>query len=160
MQLGRLHILAGACAATGHEMLLEVVPPAGSPVEPGSAARAMDLIYRAGVRPDWWKLPPDPRPDSWRAVGEAIERHDPHCRGVLVLGMESSAEKLREGFAAAVTEPRVRGFAVGRSIFGHAATEWFAGRWRGERAVDDIAARYEEVIASWNSATQTQPETA
>lgn len=159
-QLSRLHALAQACEATGHEMLLEIVPPPHAAVEADTAARAMALIYRAGVRPDWWKLPPDARAAAWEAVGAAIESHDPLCRGVLVLGMESSAERLREGFAAASTSPWVRGFAVGRSIFGAAATEWFAGRWRDERAVDEVAARYAEVIGLWEEARQKQRETA
>jgi len=47
----------------------------------------------------------------------------------------------------------VRGFAVGRSIFAPAADAWLSGRWSDARAVDDIAARYEEVIALWKSAS-------
>ena len=159
-QVARLQVLAEACAETGHEMLLEIVPPASAVVDAGSAARAMALIYRAGIRPDWWKLPPDGRAEAWAAVGGVIERHDPHCRGALVLGMESNAERLREGFAAASSSPWVRGFAVGRSIFAAAAAEWFAGRWRDERVVDEVAARYAEVIRMWEEAAQRQEETA
>jgi 5-dehydro-2-deoxygluconokinase len=159
-QLARLGALAEACAATGHEMLLEIVPPPDAAVDAGSAAGALELIYRAGIRPDWWKLPPDARPEAWHAVGAAIDRHDPHCRGVLVLGMESNADRLREGFVAASASPWVRGFAVGRSIFAGAATEWFAGRWRDERVVDEVAARYTEVIRMWEQARQEQREIA
>ena len=153
-QLGRLATLAGACAATGHEMLIEVIPPAGTAQDAATVGRAMEAIYASGTRPDWWKLPPAPSPAAWKHVDAAIERHDPLCRGVLVLGLEAGPERLREAFAAASPSPWVRGFAVGRSIFSAAATEWFAGRWPDARAVDDIAERYESVIALWEEASK------
>jgi 5-dehydro-2-deoxygluconokinase len=90
-------------------------------------------------------------PAAWEAIGEAIERFDPLCRGVLVLGMDAGTERLREGFAAAARSPWVRGFAVGRSIFSPAAERWFAGRIDDAQAIDEIAARCEEVIRIWDS---------
>ena len=157
-QLRRLQALSAACAETGHELLLEVLPPPQSASDAG--ARSLEIIYGAGVRPDWWKLPPDTRPATWHAVDAAIERHDPHCRGVLVLGLEASAQQLAESFAAASASRRVRGFAVGRSIFAAAAAEWFAGRWPDDRAVDDIEARYRDVVRLWEEARQRQEEMA
>ena len=149
-QLARVRSIAEACAATGHELMLEVIPPGREP-GPLVVSRAMDAIYAAGVKPDWWKLPPQALPAAWRAIGESIERNDTLCRGVLVLGMEAGAERLRECFAAAAQSPWVRGFAVGRSIFAPAAEAWFKGEWSDAQAVDDVAARYEEVIAIWES---------
>ena len=159
LQLERLGALAAACEATGHEMLVELLPPPGAKAE-AAAHLAMDAIYRAGIRPDWWKLPPAGDPAAWRAVDAAIERHDPLCRGVLVLGMEAGTDELREGFAAAAACARVRGFAVGRSIFSHAAEQWFGGRWDDARAVDDVAARYAGVIRLWEEAGIQQREIA
>ncbi len=156
VQLARLATLAHACAETGREMLVEVVPPPGSAVDATTAARAIETIYAAGLKPDWWKLPPNAQPAAWQAVDRAIERHDPLCRGVLVLGMEASPEKLREGFAAAAGSPWIRGFAVGRSIFAPAAEHWFARKWDDARAVDDIAARYAEVIGLWEHKQQRE----
>src|SRR6202008_4597590 len=103
---------------------------------PSDVARALAAIYAAGVKPDWWKLPPQREPASWRLVDEAIERFDPLCRGVLVLGMDSAAERLREGFEAAARSPWVRGFAVGRSIFAPAAEAWLRGEITDARAID------------------------
>jgi len=152
-QIERMRALAQACAATGREMLLEVISPARDAADASAAALGLDAIYAEGIKPDWWKLPPSEDPQAWSAIGETIERHDPVCRGVLVLGMEAPAETLRESFAAAARCRHVRGFAVGRSIFAPAADAWLAGRWSDARAVDDIAARYEEVIALWKSAS-------
>jgi 5-dehydro-2-deoxygluconokinase len=155
-QLQRLAALTQACELTGHELLLEVMPPPGTQGDAASAAGAMQLIYDAGIQPDWWKLPPSTQADSWRRVDEAIARNDPLCRGVLVLGMEANEEALRAGFAAAVRSKHVRGFAVGRSIFARAAEEWFAGRWNDERAREDVAARYLQVVRLWEDASNKQ----
>ena len=151
-QLEQMHAVANACAATGRDLLLEVIPPARLPAKPRTVARALEAIYAAGIRPDWWKLPPSADGDEWAAVGAAIARHDPLCRGVLVLGMEASAEQLRETFAVASRSPWVRGFAVGRSIFAPAAEEWFAGRWQDSQVIEDVARRYEGIVSSWQSA--------
>lgn len=150
-QIARLRELAAECAAGSRESLFEIIPHR-APGDATAVAQAMDLIYSAGVKPDWWKLPPSIDGEAWRLVDEAIERFDPWCRGVLVLGMEASPDRLGESFAAAARSPWVRGFAVGRSIFGTAASEWFAGRWDDERAVDDVAARYQQVITIWEAA--------
>jgi 5-dehydro-2-deoxygluconokinase len=150
-QAGRVQALAEACAVTGRELLLEIIPPDRGPADPMLVARALDAIYATGVKPDWWKLPPQVQPAAWRHVGESIDRHDPYCRGVLVLGMEAGAERLRESFAAAAQSERVRGFAVGRSIFAPAAEAWLRGHWSDAQAVDDVAARYEEVIGIWET---------
>jgi 5-dehydro-2-deoxygluconokinase len=130
-----------------------VIPPARTPVLEATVARALECIYAGGVKPDWWKLPPSADPREWNAVDMVISRHDPLCRGVLVLGMESTPEKLRASFAAAGRSPWVRGFAVGRSIFAPAAENWFAGRWQDAQVIDDVVRRYEEMIAIWKSAT-------
>ena len=151
-QIAQLRALAADCRAMSRECLFEVIPHR-QPGDVGAVAHALELIYAAGVKPDWWKLPPSTDPLSWKRIDQAIERFDPLCRGVLVLGMEASPERLGESFAAAAASPWVRGFAVGRSIFGTAAEEWFAGRWNDERAVDDVAARYEQVIAIWQATT-------
>jgi 5-dehydro-2-deoxygluconokinase len=152
-QLATIRSLARECAAGGRELLLEVIPTARSGDDASTTARALQAIYDAGIRPDWWKLPPAPDAAAWRELDAVIERNDPLCRGILVLGMDSDAEGLRAGFRAAAGSKWVRGFAVGRSIFAGAAAKWFARDWPDARVVDDIAARYEEVIRLWEEET-------
>lgn len=151
-QIARLAGLQEACRATGHELLLEIIPHANLPARPGLVAQALQQLYSAGLKPDWWKLPPSVAEADWHAVGKVITDHDGWCRGVLVLGMEADAERLRDSFVAAAREPWCKGFAVGRSIFADAANDWFAGRMQDGAVVDSIAARYRAIIRLWDDA--------
>ncbi len=97
------------------------------PSDATTVARALEQIYAADVVPDWWKLPPSTNVACWDAITQVIRRNDPHCRGVLLLGLEASEEDLQRGFSVAARFALVKGFAVGRSIFADMAAAWFAG---------------------------------
>ena len=151
-QIGRLAELQHASVATFHEFLIEVIPPRQLPADETTVARAIEQIYSAGVRPDWWKLPPAESASAWERITQAIERNDAHCRGVLVLGLEASEEALDLSFRIAAPHPICRGFAVGRSIFAEAAAAWFAGRCDDAGVVTDVAQRYTRLIQLWTEA--------
>ena len=151
-QLASLERLAAACHASGHELLLELIPPNGVPSAPGKPAtlsRAVAQVYARGVRPDWWKLPPPNDAQAWHGLAEVIADHDPHCRGVLLLGLEASEQALRQSFEIAAGHPLCKGFAVGRSIFADAAAGWFAGTLDDASVVADVADRYRRLIRLW-----------
>ena len=150
-QLARVADLARACQDTGHELLLELIPPREIDSASDTLARAVRQVYEAGVRPDWWKLQP-PDAAGWQALADVIVQHDPHCRGVLLLGMEASEEQLGLGFKASAGQPLCRGFAVGRTLFAEAAAAWFAGRLDDEGVIADVAQRYGRLIALWREA--------
>jgi 5-dehydro-2-deoxygluconokinase len=156
-QIERLRELQAACAATSHEFLVEVIPPADMPADETTIARALETIYAADVVPDWWKLPPSPAAAAWDAVTEVIGRRDPHCRGVLLLGLEASEADLARGFRIAAAYPLIKGFAVGRSIFADAATRWLAGRMSDAEVVAEVAQRYARLIALWREARAGAP---
>jgi len=126
--------------------------PATRAADAETTARSLEQLYEAGVRPDWWKLPPLTGQEAWSRVGAVIARHDPHCRGVLLLGLEAEEPVLEASFAVAARFPVCKGFAVGRSIFGAAAREWFAGRAPDDDVVTDVAARYARLISLWERA--------
>jgi 5-dehydro-2-deoxygluconokinase len=148
-QEARVALVHRAARGTGHEWLLEIVPPGGTAHDAGTLGRAMTRFYEAGIRPDWWKLPPSADPAYWTEAGDTLRRHDPYCRGLLVLGLDAGEGDLAATFAAAGAEPLVRGFAVGRRIFWPAAEAWFAGDLDDERACAEIAASYRRVVALW-----------
>ncbi|MEO7851767.1 MAG: DUF2090 domain-containing protein, partial [Rubrivivax sp.] len=86
---------------------------------------------------------------GWQAISAVIQQHDPHCRGVLLLGLEASEERLRQGFEAAADQRLCKGFAVGRSIFADAAAAWFGGTLDDAGVIDDVATRYQRLIKLW-----------
>jgi 5-dehydro-2-deoxygluconokinase len=159
-QLARLAELQAAAVATGHEFLLEVVPPRDLTRSPATLAQALEQIYRHGIRPDWWKLPPAESDAEWQRIDAMVRQHDPHCRGVLVLGLEASEDDLERSFRLAAPHAVCRGFAVGRTIFAEAADQWFAGRMADDKVVAQVALRYGRLIALWDearSAVAAQP---
>lgn len=155
-QLATLADLYRATRRSGHDLLLEVIPPAGRPQDEMTVARAVAQIYAAGVRPEWWKLPP-PSAAAWRALGETITQHDRFCRGVLLLGMEAGEDQLGDAFRAAAREPICKGFAVGRTLFAAAAQAWFEGTLDDAGVVLDVAARYQRLIRLWQQAARGSP---
>ena len=146
-------ILADASRRTGHDLLLEVIPSKSeAPVDERTLARAMRRFYALGVHPDWWKLP-DPGSDAaWGDIAGVIEAHDPHCRGVLLLGLDAPEAELFAAFATARRHPVCKGFAVGRTIFGKPAEDWLAGRINDQQAIQAMASAYRRLIDAWEAA--------
>ena len=145
----QLKRLFDACRKTRHELLIEVILPSGMPVDAHTAARAILSIYEAGVRPDWWKLEPSSSPATWKNIERAIARGDPYCRGVVLLGLSAPQCELAASFAIAAPFKIVKGFAVGRTIFGEIAREWFRGVTGDEAAVKRMAANLSALVSAW-----------
>ena len=160
IQLSRLAELQRASVDTFHEFLIEVIPPRDMLCNESTLARALMQIYAADIFPDWWKLPPATSAQEWQAIANVIATNDPHCRGVLVLGLEASEQKLDASFRIAAPHAICRGFAIGRSIFAEAAEGWFAGRMQDDAVVADIAARYARLIRRWDEARHGAPTNA
>ena len=144
--------LFDACRATGHELLLEIIAPAGMAIDAVTTARALRNVYGLGVRPDWWKLEPAADAATWRNIAAAIEENDPLCRGVLILGLSGSSEALRVSFRAAAGVGIVKGFAVGRTIFGEVAEAWLRGSIDDEAATAALAERFAALGEAWRAA--------
>ncbi len=141
-----------ASRRNGLEFLLEVIPSKVGPVDDMTTARLIEQFYAIGVYPDWWKLEPMVTAAAWENAIAAIEAHDRHTRGIVVLGLDAPEAELAASFAVAAAFPLVRGFAVGRTIFGAVARDWLAGRIDDEAAVSAMAARYARLCAVWDEA--------
>jgi len=109
------------------------------------------LFTAIGVYPDWWKLEPFKTDAAWEKASDAITRNDPNTRGIVVLGLDAPADELKASFALAAKQPLVKGFAVGRTIFGDAARAWLKGEMTDEQAVKQMAERYASLAATWDS---------
>jgi 5-dehydro-2-deoxygluconokinase len=68
-----------------------------------------------------------------------------------VLGLDAPEEELGESFQIAAAFPLVKGFAVGRTIFGQVARDWLAARIGDEAAVQAMAERYQRLCAVWDA---------
>ncbi len=112
----------------------------------------LDELYRAGIKPDWWKLESQPSRAGWQAIEATVAAHDPWCRGVVLLGLEAPEDQLEGAFAACGEAPIVRGFAIGRTIFNDAAEKWLAGRIDDRAAIADMAGRFGRLTGAWRRA--------
>ncbi|TNC46234.1 DUF2090 domain-containing protein, partial [Rubellimicrobium rubrum] len=91
---------------------------------------------------------------------DAITAHDPHVRGVVVLGLDAPEAELAQSFALAARQPLVKGFAVGRTIFADAARAWMTGAMSDQDAVAEMARRFAGLCATWDAARQGAPSGA
>jgi len=152
LQEERVKRLFRTARRNGLEFLLEVIPSKVAAVDDDSTARLIQQFYDAGVTPDWWKLEPFKTETAWTNAVHAIERNDPRTRGIVVLGLDAPEEELAASFALAAKQPLVRGFAVGRTIFGDAARAWLKGKMSDADAIAQMAERYARLCEVWDTA--------
>ena len=160
MQVARVKRLFTAARRNGLEFLLEIIPSKVGPVDDATSATLIQTFYDAGVFPDWWKLEPFKTEAAWANAVAAIERNDPRTRGIVVLGLDAPEAELAASFALAAKQPLVKGFAVGRTIFGNAARNWLAGQISDADAVSEMAANYQRLCAIWDKARDRALEDA
>jgi 5-dehydro-2-deoxygluconokinase len=151
-QAAKLRTLYEAARKVGRELLIEIIAGKNGPLDDDTIARALEELYALGIKPDWWKLEPQASAAAWRNIAGVIGRHDPWCRGVVLLGLDAPEEELAKGFAAVAAQPIVKGFAVGRTIFSAAAQAWLSGKMTDESAIADMAARFRTLADLWNHA--------
>ncbi|MCB1335552.1 MAG: 5-dehydro-2-deoxygluconokinase, partial [Roseivivax sp.] len=144
--------LFAAARRNGLEFLLEVIPSKVGPVSDDTTPRLIQRFYDLGVYPDWWKLEPFKTAAAWAAAVDAIERNDPRTRGIVVLGLDAPEAELAQSFALAAAQPLVRGFAVGRTIFGDVARAWMTGTMDDAQAVAAMASTYARLCGVWDKA--------
>uniref|UniRef100_UPI00273F4580 5-dehydro-2-deoxygluconokinase n=1 Tax=unclassified Mameliella TaxID=2630630 RepID=UPI00273F4580 len=148
----RVRRLFTAARRNGLEFLLEIIPSRVGPVDDETSAKLIQTFYEAGIYPDWWKLEPFKTEAAWQNAVDAITRNDPRTRGIVVLGLDAPEAELAASFALAAKQPLVKGFAVGRTIFGNAARNWLAGNITDGEAVSEMAENYSRLCTIWDQA--------
>lgn len=137
------------CCKSGHELLLEVIlTESNADKDEGYYLEILQHFYLLGIKPDWWKLPPLSA-ENWQQVGALIDANDPFCRGVLILGQDASEETLKASFAAAAEARWVKGFAVGRTIFGQLSRRWLQGELDDAALIEQVKQKYLTLIGFW-----------
>ncbi len=151
-QLQVLERLFEAARRCRLETLLEVVPSKVGLVDDASCSTVVNRIYGAGLFPDWWKLEPAHSDAAWQRTCNAVASHDPHCRGIVLLGLDAPEADLVENFATAARHSLVKGFAVGRTIFGTTAKKWLEGQLDNSSAIEIMAGRFRALCEGWDQA--------
>jgi 5-dehydro-2-deoxygluconokinase len=154
LQEQRVIQLYDACAKNERRLLLEVQATQGTSYDENGMVELLERFYEIGVRPDWWKLPPNKEPAVWERIGGVVRKHDPYCAGILVLGQALEEEELVEYFAATASEPLCNGFAIGRSIYGGQARRWLAGEIDDAELMSSVVERYERMVSLWRKRTE------
>lgn len=145
-----------ACCETGHELLLEIIPPVGSLVNDETLSRSIERFYNLGVFPDWWKLP-SPSESAWKHISNVIKQRSPYCRGVVLLGLDAPANELQAGFNAAAGQDICKGFAIGRTIFSEPTKAWLSGNLDDSQYIQEVKSNYLTMSQLWQQRHQGEP---
>ncbi|MFM1907925.1 MAG: 5-dehydro-2-deoxygluconokinase [Pseudomonadota bacterium] len=139
-----------ATRESGNELLLEIIAPkAQTPAgtEDAAVLRAVKRFYNLGVKPEWWKLAPM-QAEGWAALSDMVNERDPHCRGAVILGLNQPLQYLADSFAHA-TNPVVKGFMVGRTLWAGASLKWFKGEMNDAAFIDEVAHNFAVLVQAW-----------
>lgn len=149
-QEAQVRELYEATQASGHELLLEIIPPKDR-AQADTVYRSLKQFYNLGIKPEWWKLE-SMTAAQWRLIDELIAERDPYCRGVLLLGLNAPVERLVQGFKDAARSTTCRGFAVGRTIFEKPSLAWLAGEIDDKTLISRTRETFESLIRLWREA--------
>jgi 5-dehydro-2-deoxygluconokinase len=154
-QEAQVRSLYDAVQVSGHELLLEIIPPRNRERTADTVLRALKRFYNVGIHPEWWKLEAMDAA-QWRAIDALIAERDPHCRGVLLLGLGADMATLEAGFRNARESQTCRGFAVGRTIFEAPSAQWLANTIDDAALVAQVRQRYVALIDAWQRTRQVR----
>jgi 5-dehydro-2-deoxygluconokinase len=150
-QWARVQQLATAAIGADRSFLIEFQASGGATPGPDYLPRMLGAAYERGITPDWWKLPPISDRAQWAAAAAIIEANDPTCHGMLVLGQTVEPAQLAAALGAAAAEPKVRGFAIGRAIFGDPARRWLRNELDDAGLIDEVTDRFHSTITTWGA---------
>jgi 5-dehydro-2-deoxygluconokinase len=147
-QEAQVKALYDAVQVSGHELLLEIIPARSLPIGQDTVWRALKRLYNIGVYPEWWKLE-QLSAEQWRDIDALVAERDPHCRGVLLLGLNATIAELSHSFNEARHSTSCRGFLVGRTIFHEPCRRWLAGDIGDASLIAEVRVNFEALIQLW-----------
>jgi 5-dehydro-2-deoxygluconokinase len=130
----QLHLLEGDTRAYDLEL------------RPGLMVGAIRELQDAGVEPDVWKIEGLERREDCERIVDAARRGGRDGVGCIILGRGADEKKVREWLTIAAGVPGFIGFAVGRTDFWEPLVGWRSKQTTRERAVAEIARRYQEFV--------------
>src|SRR5439155_3171400 len=90
-QESQIRALHDAVQTSGHDLLLEIIPPQSLPRATDTVYRALKRLYNLNVFPEWWKLEPM-NAAEWRAIDGLITESDPYCRVFVIASQHAQVD--------------------------------------------------------------------
>jgi myo-inositol catabolism protein IolC len=161
-QADRLRRLSDYLARTQRLFMFELlVPPTRAQLERVGDARpaydrevrptlmvaAIEALQKAGVEPDVWKIEGLDRREDCERVVDVARRNGRTAVACIVLGRGLDAQAVSHWLSVAASVPGFIGFAVGRTTWLDAVTDWRDRTIGRAEAVDRIAKRFREWAA-------------
>ena len=156
-QTARLKQLSNYCRSVGQRFMFELLVPATQAqldrsgadqdnydrsMRPALMLRAIRALQDAGIEPDIWKIEGLDRREDCEQVVAVARREGRDDVGCIVLGRDADDEKVVSWLRTAASVPGFIGFAVGRTTFWDAVSDYTKKRTtRGEAAIR-IALQY------------------
>lgn len=168
-QTGRLKQLSDYCETVGQLFMFELLVPATEEqshcaeagelnydlaMRPGLTIEAIKTLQDAGIEPDIWKIEGFDRREDCERVVAAARRDGRSEIGCIVLGRGADSRKVTRWLEIAASVTGFVGFAVGRTTFWDAVSDFLAKRATRDEAVARIASRFREWTAIFERAQQ------
>jgi myo-inositol catabolism protein IolC len=116
-------------------------------VRPTLMVAAVETLQQAGVEPDVWKIEGLDRREEYERMVEVARRDGRTGVSCIVLGRGLDEQAVSRWLSVAASVPGFIGFAVGRTTWLEAVTEWRARTIERAEAVAQIAKRFREWAA-------------
>ena len=161
-QTGRLRQLSDYCQTAGQLFMFELLVPATEEqshraeagemnydlaMRPGLTIDAIKTLQDAGIEPDIWKIEGFDRREDCERVVAAARRDGRSEIGCIVLGSGADSRKVTRWLEIAASVTGFVGFAVGRTTFWDAVSDFLAKRATRDEAVARISSRFREWTA-------------
>jgi 5-dehydro-2-deoxygluconokinase len=87
---------------------------------------------------------------GWRDLEALVAERDRHCRGAVILGLNQPLDYLAGSFSNA-TNPIVKGFMVGRTLWVDASHKWLKGEIDDAAFVNEVARNFAVLVDAWRN---------
>ncbi len=154
----KLRLLNNYCHNEGYLFLLEVlIPPTKNQLEktggnlivyeesvkPELALRMIDLLRKASIEPDVWKLEGLSSKKNYEKTCLKIKEGNRKNVSVVILGRGEKKELVDKWIVQGAREKGVIGFAIGRTVFWQPLVSYRNKNLTKEEAIDIISSNYQ-----------------
>lgn len=148
IQVEALHELYSVCDQLNLRLMLELIMPDGFETNGQSLSTSMEAVYQENIFPFWWKIAPVDTLKEWEIINGVIDRLDPEVR-IIILGQGAEMDDIKKRIHIAKLSPYVNGFAIGRTIFWDAWTDFVQGAISLDQISSEVAERYLQLVNAW-----------